>query len=108
MPNDIRLSQFLPFDSLKGFKEEIAKKEIIEVEKPELSEDIIEEINNILQQITKFDDVSLVYFKNGKYIQMQGIVTKIDSTNKYLQVVKEKILFENIYKIEIIQSNEQF
>ena len=99
---DIRIAQFMPFDSLKGFKEALKEKEEIYVEEIELSQDIAEEINQTLNNVKVFDQVEIVYYINQKYKKIRGIVTKIKYDLGYLQIVKEKVKFESIYSINIL------
>ena len=47
MTNKERAKIFMPFDALKGFREMLQNQEIIKVEKKELSEDKIKEIDLI-------------------------------------------------------------
>ena len=101
--NNLRVSQFMPFDSLKGFREAIREKEKIVVEKPLLSEDLCEEINQKLQNLKQFSQIEII-FQNGEEEaeKLMGTVAKIDYYNRYLQVVKTKIRFEDIYSINIL------
>ena len=100
MPNDLRVAQFMPFDSLKGFKEAIKEKERVVVDIKELSPDLEEDIDYKLHQINVSDMVSIVYLKKNVYLKAEGIISKINIEEKYIQIVKEKISFNSIYKIE--------
>ena len=94
-----RARQFMPFDALKGYKEAIKAKQKIKVSKKELSEDDINELSYKINQIKKGIIIKLVYFDNDEYIEIEGMVSKIDFDNKFVSVVKTKIKFENIIKI---------
>ena len=48
MQNNDRAKQFMPFDALKGFKEEINKRKRVIVAKRELSEDFEGKRNSVL------------------------------------------------------------
>ena len=93
-----RAKQFMPFDALKGFKEALKEKEKIIVDKIDLSEDAIIEINNILINLKVGDIVKVVYFKQNEYIEVTGMISKIK--NDFFVIVKEKIMYNNIYRIE--------
>ncbi len=91
-----RAKQFMPFDALKGFREALAQKERIIVPKRELSEEQKEELDFKLHQIQKKDMVTVEYFQNGEYVQVMGVVSRIDITCKVLVIVNSRIAFDDI------------
>ena len=101
MPPSRRAKQFVPFDALKGLKEAIAAKEKISTPKKELAEDMIREINSILVDLRKGQNVTVVYY-NGyeeEYLQLTGEVEKVDAYWKLLQIGNVAIDFEEISEI---------
>ena len=91
----------MPFDALRGLKEAIAAKEKISPPKKELAEDMIREINSILVDLRKGQNVTVVYY-NGyekEYLQLTGEVEKVDAYWKLLQVGNVAIDFEEISEI---------
>lgn len=96
-----RAKQFMPFDALKGFREALAEKERIIVPKRELSEEQKEELNLKVQQIQKSDIITVEYFQNGEYVQITGMVSKIDKISRIIEIVNTKIDFDNIAKLEL-------
>lgn len=98
-----RAAQFIPFDALKGLKEELKLREErrLKVEKTELTDEMIEEISSKLYQIEKNSKISITFFYNGNYVDLDGYVTSIDKIYKYLVINEEKIFFENIYSLKI-------
>lgn len=97
--NSKRAEQFLPFDALKGFREAIKEKEKIYVDKIEPSEELIEKINFYLNKLERGMMVKIIYFSNDKYLSIEGLISEINKTYKYLKVVKTKIEFKDIYDI---------
>lgn len=97
---EFRAKQFMPFDSLKGLREALKEKEEILVEKKELSEEQYNDLNMTLHTIHKGDIIEVVYYKNNKYIKLEGYVTKINIDLRYIQIVQEKISFDNLYMIK--------
>ena len=87
-----RAKQFLPFDALKGLQEALRQKEIEYEEKKDLSEETLAELDKCFQRIEKGDNVKIKYYKNRKYIDLQGIVTRIDYIRKKLQINNEEII----------------
>ncbi len=98
-----RAKQFMPFDALTGFREALRDKERIRVAKRELSEEQKDELNYKLQQIKKLDMVIVEYYDNEEYIQLTGIVTKIDVNNRMLKIVDTSIDIDNIYDLQVCE-----
>ena len=96
-----RAKQFVPFAALKGYEEALREKEKIVVPKIELSEERKEELDVIFKQIHKKDIISVVYFYNDEYIKIEGMVSRLDTNARILQIVNTKIPFDDIYDVEI-------
>lgn len=94
-----RAKQFLPFDALKGFREALAEKEKIIVPKMELSDYAKEVLDRKLHQVKKNRMITVVYFKDGEYLKMTGMVSRMDGDARLLKVVNTKIAFEDIEDI---------
>ena len=94
-----RAKQFAPFDALKGFREALKEKEKIKIDKKELSEDRAKEINDLLKNMKEGMLTTLVYYLDGEYIQLTGIVLKIEKQKRYLQIAERIIHFDVIYDI---------
>ncbi len=95
-----RARQFLPFDALKGFKEEIRKREKIKVDKIELSEDLAFELEYKLKCVKKGMIIKVVHYCNDEYLETYGMVSDFNETFKYLTIVKTKIYFNDILDIK--------
>lgn len=99
MSREERAKQFMPFAALKGHTEALCMREKIVVDRRELSEEYKEELDRKLRQVRKNDIVTVVYFRNGEYLQMTGMVSKVDETARVLKVVNTKIGFEDLYEV---------
>jgi len=99
MANKSKANQYQPFDALKGFSDKLREKEQIYVDKKILSEESIEELNNLLTSLTKGEYVSVKYFHNRQYLDISGVVDKIDIYNRKLIISGVKINFEDLYEI---------
>ena len=73
------------------------------VPKIELSEEMKEELDFIMQNIQKNDMIKVVYFQEDEYLQVTGLVSRLDKDAGILKVVNTKIEFANILKIEKIK-----
>lgn len=97
-----RAQQFQPYDALVGFRELLKEKERIIVPRKELSEDDYEMLDLTIKQVAPGMMIRIVYFDHGQYIQLEGVVTKINLENRVIQIVKEKIDLKLIIEIEIL------
>ncbi len=96
MDREIRAKQFMPFDALKGFREAVAEKERIIVPKRDLSEEQKEELERKIRLIQKKDIITVEYFQNREYMQVTGMVTRIDDAGRTLEIVNTRIAFNDI------------
>lgn len=94
-----RAKQFMPFAALKGYYEALRKKEKIVVEKKELAEEYMAELDLELRQVKRNDIITVVYFCKNEYLQVTGKVTKIDKVYRVLKVVNTRINFDDLYSI---------
>lgn len=96
MPKEERAKQFMPFAALKGLDEALAAKEKIVVERKELSEEQLAELDAQMQRVEKGSMVTVVYYDRAEYIRKTGIVARIDKDAHLLQIVNTKIRFEDM------------
>lgn len=94
-----RAKQFLPFDALVGFRDALREKEIEKEEKRELTEESYEELEIQLNKLEKGKYAKIKYYKDKKYVEIDGIVTNINYTKKKIQINRE----ENINICDIIE-----
>ena len=101
MPVSERAKQFSPFSPLKGLYDALAAKEKIRVPKRELSSDAEEAVNKKLTAIERGDIVTVVYYNapDEEYLQLTGVVSKVDAVKRILQIVTAEIRFDDIYEI---------
>ncbi len=100
MDRENRAKQFMPFDALKGLREALAEKERIIVPKRDLSDEQKAELDYKLHQIHKMDIVTVTYFQNGEYVQVTGLVSKIDEYSRVLKIVNTRIVFDDIADLQ--------
>lgn len=97
-----RARQFLPFDALKGFKDLIKEVERVKVNKKELTEENIEKLSKTILSLEKGMMVKVIYFEQDEYLKLEGIVSKIDITNRFIMIVKKRISLDDIFEIEVV------
>ncbi len=95
-----RAKQFMPFAALKGLPEALAAKEKIIVPKVELSPEMSEELDRKMQLLKKGRMATVVYFHQDEYLKTTGLVARIDTTCRLLQIVNTKISFDDILDVQ--------
>jgi hypothetical protein len=106
MPIKERAKIFAPFDALRGFREMLADEEIIYEDRIEPSEDLIEYLSSIINQLEVGMMIEVKYYVEDMkcYKKMIGIFTKIDKVYKKITIVKTKININDIIDIKIIEN----
>lgn len=99
-----RAKQFMPFAALRGYEEALRAKEKIVVDRKELSEERMSELDLVMHSLQIRDMVQVVYYCKDEYIMATGMVAKIDVDSRYIKVVSAKINFDDIYSISIVDS----
>ena len=89
------------FDALKGFREILKEQERIVVPKKILSEDDLTELDYKIHQVKVGMIIQVVYYDKVQYVQLEGVVSKINLDTKIIQIVKTKINLKNIIYISL-------
>lgn len=97
-----RAQIFQSFDALKGFREILKQQEVVIVPKIELSEDDCEQLNIKVHQIQVGMIIQVIYYDHGRYIQLEGKVSKINLDTRIIQIVKTKLNLKSIVSINFI------
>lgn len=99
-----RAKQFLPFDALKGLQEELEAREekMSRVPKHSMTEELEEELSLVLSKIQKGTTILMTFYRTGHYYELQGKVDGINTIYKYLLIGEEKVFFDDIYTITIV------
>lgn len=97
-----RAQIFQSFDALKGFREILKQQEVVIVPKKILSEDDCEELNRRVHQIQVGMMIQIIYYDHGRYIQLDGKVSKINLDTKMIQIVKTKIDLKSVVSIHLL------
>ena len=101
MPIEERAKQFAPFSALRGLPETLVKMERVLVPRKELSEERMEELNRKLCQLQRGTMASVIYFSNGEYLRLSGMVAGVDANRHLLRIVDTMIGFDDIYDISV-------
>lgn len=95
-----RAKQFLPFDSLKGYKDILKQKERVIVKRKQLSWDACELLDRKLHQLEAGLMIKIVYYDQNEYVELEGMVSKIDRMNHIIQIVDHQIPIRAIVELQ--------
>ena len=95
-----RAGQFMPFAALRGFYDLIRERERIVVPKHEIAEDKAAELSEKMKLVERGMMVKVLYYSDGEYVSVEGIVSKIELDFRKLTVVKTEINLDDIWDIE--------
>lgn len=85
-----RAKQFLPFDALKGFQEELRRVE----------EEVEEKEVDYFSKVEIGDIVFVKYYYHTEYMEMVGIIRQIDLDKQLLLLLSTAISFSDIIDIK--------
>lgn len=94
-----RAKQFMPFSALRGLEQALAAKERIVVPKKELPEEAAQELDRKMHLLQCGQTATVVYFQKGEYVQITGMVARIDPASRILQIVNTRIPFDDILDV---------
>ena len=105
MTRQERAKQFMPFDAMKGLQEALRDREErhSRVERREISEEMMDKLSDVIGRLLPGMGVRIEYYKAFHDVINQGIIAKVDLVYKYLVLGNEKIHFNDIYDLKIIE-----
>ena len=95
-----RAKQFAPFSALRGLGLALSQAEKVVVAKADIPEEKAEEIDRKLREVLTGTIVTLVYYENCEYLELTGMVAKIDFDKQIIQIVNKEISFKDIKDIK--------
>ena len=104
MTREQRAKQFMPFDAMKGLQEALRDREErhTRVERHDISEEDQEENSIVLSKLINGMRVEINYYCHFHDVVRSGTVTGISYAYRFLKMEEEKIFFDDIYNITII------
>lgn len=97
-----RAKQFAPFAALTGYYDMILQREKIYCERRERSDEENAELSQKMNMIKKGTIVKVTYYSQDGYLTKEGMVSQVDLAFRRLSVVKTRIFFDDIYKLEVV------
>lgn len=104
MTREQRAKQFMPFDAMKGLQEALRDREErhTRVERHDISVEDQEANSIVLSKISNGTKVEINYYCHFHDVVRSGTVTGLSYAYRFLKMDEEKIFFDDIYKIAII------
>jgi hypothetical protein len=99
-----RAKQFLPFDALKGLREELESREekMSRVPRHDLSEERMEELSAVISRLYKGSQINMTFYRAGHYYELTGTISNVNIIYKYLLIGEEKVFFDDIYSLSLV------
>jgi len=97
-----RAKIFLPFNGLRGYYDLILKVDKIVEPKRELSEDELDNLSNTFNKLKKRMIVKINYYLDDGYVDIEGMISKINVNKRIITIVKTNINFDDIFDIKIM------
>ncbi len=102
---DRKMMKWIPFNALMEQSEYIS--DLLHgrtrIEKPLLSPDQYDELNYNLEMAITFQSAVLIdYFENGEILQIDGIITRVDSYQKAIYLEEVELSIHAITKITLL------
>lgn len=106
MTREQRAKQFMPFDAMKGLQEALRDREErhSRVERHGISEEEQEALSAVMNRLSKGDKIRISYYSHFHDVEKTGTVTAINYAYRFLKVDEEKIVFDDIYGITVIDT----
>ncbi|QPH92513.1 YolD-like family protein [Campylobacter concisus] len=98
-----RAKIFSSFNPLSTLERALRQKEREKCEKLELDESKVDEILKKISELKIADEVRVSYHDGFTYVKTSGLVSDVNSKDKILMIVKTKIKFDDINRIEIVK-----
>ena len=101
-----RAKQFAPFDAMKGLQEALRDREerYSRVDKHDISDEAIEANSIVISKLSKGNIVEVEYYCAFHDICKSGKISECSIPFKFIKLNGEKIFFDDIYSIRIIDN----
>ena len=99
-----RAKIFIPFDALKGFREELERRErkVMASDAPELMEERCDEISRELASLSRGDEVVVAHFSDGYSRRTLGSFSSLDQARGEVLIAGESIALSSIVDLSVL------
>ena len=94
----------MPFDAMKGLQEALRDREErhSRVERHDISDEQREQNSRVLERLERGDKIRMECHHAFHDVCFEGRVSELSKALKYLKIAEEKVYFEDIYSIKIM------
>ena len=103
MSNLERARQFMPFAALRGFEELIRQQTREVTPKRVLSEEEAMHLSQRLARLEKGSVVRVTYYAEDSYVTLEGMVSELDLTLRFIRIVKKRIELDDIFDVTAVE-----
>ena len=96
-----RAKQFLPYSSLRGFEDVVAKRRELKCPRRELLEDAAEELSRKLLNLSPGIICRVTYYLRDRYVTEQGEVKRVDEVRHRLILDTVTIPINDIFSLDL-------
>lgn len=97
-----RARQFMPFAALKGYYDLIHEAEYVPEPRRPITEEHSRTLSETAAQVKPRVLVRAVYYREGAYRTITGVVSQISCDLRLIRIVKTTISFDDLWELEIL------
>lgn len=97
MPDRKRAAQFMPFNGLRGYAEQVTAAQIRRAARREITED--RALNDALLGLARGDSVSIIHFTGNGYACTHTTIVEVDPVYRRLRTEDGIICFKDLWDV---------
>lgn len=99
MPDRKRAAQFMPFNGLRGYAEQVTAAQIQRAARREITEDRARALNDALLGLARGDSVSIIHFTGNGYVCTHTTIVEVDTVYRRLRTEDGIIHFKDLWNV---------
>ena len=99
MPHRKRAAQFMPFNGLRGYAEQVTAAQIRRAARREITEDRARALNDALLGLARGDSVTIIHFTGNGYASTHTTIIEVDAVYRRLRTEDGDIRFKDLWDV---------
>lgn len=99
MPDRKRAAQFMPFNGLRGYAEQVTAAQIRRAARREITEDRARALNDALLGLARGDSVTIIHFTGNGYACTHTTIIEVDAVYQRLRTEDGVIRFKDLWDV---------
>ena len=99
MPDRKRAAQFMPFNGLRGYAEQVTAAQIRRAARREITEDRARALNDALLGLARGDSVTIIHFTENGYACTHTTIIEVDAVYRRLRTEDGIIRFKDLWDV---------